>query len=204
MYGHRWRVLIHSILSVRHLLRFAYAHVQLVLYRPFLHYISPRHCHGTKVDELSYACAAAAVSVSRNIVHIGLEIRKQRVLSGPYWFMMYTEFFAVLSLVFYAIENPDKIGSHEVLMDAHAGRQMIADLADKSLSADKVTKALKVGEETFWIAMIPRMDRPPKSPRTTTDKVLYCRHSLTNYPKGWNRRARCDPRPAHGSGPRQD
>ncbi|KAG6014239.1 hypothetical protein E4U43_006772, partial [Claviceps pusilla] len=98
---------------------------------------------GTKVDELSYACAAAAVSVSRNIVHIGLEIRKQRVLSGPYWFMMYTEFFAVLSLVFYAIENPDKPGSHEVLSDAFAGRQMIADLASKSLSADKVTKALK-------------------------------------------------------------
>ncbi|KFG82695.1 putative Fungal specific transcription factor [Metarhizium anisopliae] len=129
---------------VRHLLRFAYAHVQLVLYRPFLHYISPRHSHGTKVDELSYACAAAAVSVSRNIVHIGLEIRKQRVLSGPYWFMLYTEFYAVLSLVFYAIENPDKPGSQEVLADAHAGRQMIADLADKSLSADRVTKALKV------------------------------------------------------------
>lgn len=62
--------------------------------------------------------------------------------------MMYTEFFAVLSLVFYAIENPDKPGSHEVLSDAFAGRQMIADLANKSLSADKVTKALKVGEET--------------------------------------------------------
>lgn len=136
---------------VRHLLRFAYAHVQLVLYRPFLHYISPRHSQGTKVDELSYACAAAAVSVSRNIVHIGLEIRKQRVLSGPYWFMLYTEFFAVLSLVFYAIENPDKPGSHEVLADAHAGRQMIADLADKSLSADRVTKALKVGKNSCVI-----------------------------------------------------
>ncbi|KID75097.1 Activator of stress response 1 [Metarhizium brunneum] len=133
-----------EVVRVRHLLRFAYAHVQLVLYRPFLHYISPRHSHGTKVDELSYACAAAAVSVSRNIVHIGLEIRKQRVLSGPYWFMLYTEFYAVLSLVFYAIENPDKPGSQEVLADAHAGRQMIADLADKSLSADRVTKALKV------------------------------------------------------------
>lgn len=129
---------------VRHLLRFVYAHVQLVLYRPFLHYVSPRLGQGTKVDELSYACAAAAISVSRNIVHIGLEIRKQRVLSGPYWFMLYTEFFAVLSLVFYVIENPEKPGSAEVLADARAGRQMIADLADKSLSADKVTNALKV------------------------------------------------------------
>ncbi|KAL6886933.1 fungal-specific transcription factor domain-containing protein [Trichoderma evansii] len=133
-----------EVVRVRHLLRFAYAHVQLVLYRPFLHYVSPRLSQGSRVDELSYACAAAAISVSRNIVHIGLEIRKQRVLSGPYWFMLYTEFFSVLSLVFYALENPDKPGSQEVLADARAGRQMIADLADKSLSAERVTGTLKV------------------------------------------------------------
>lgn len=129
---------------MRHLLRFAYAHVQLVLYRPFLHYISPRLRQGSDVDELSYACAAAAISVSRNIVHIGLEIRKQRVLSGPYWFMLYTEFFAVLSLVFYAIENPERPGSAEVLADARAGRKMIADLADKSEAADRLSASLKV------------------------------------------------------------
>lgn len=134
-----------EVVRVRHLLRFVYAHVQLVLYRPFLHYVSPRLSQGTKIDELSYACAAAAISVSRNIVHIGLEIRKQRVLSGPYWFMLYTEFFAVLSLVFYAIENPEKPGSAEVLADARAGQKMIADLAEKSISADRVTKSLKVG-----------------------------------------------------------
>lgn len=132
-----------EVVRVRHLLRFSYAHVQLVLYRPFLHYISPRLSQATEVDDLSYACAAAAISVSRNIVHIGLEIRKQGVLSGPYWFMLYTEFFAVLSLVFYALENPDKPGSHEVLGDAWAGRRMIADLADKSMAADRVTNALK-------------------------------------------------------------
>lgn len=115
-----------------------------MLYRPFLHYVSPRLSQGSKVDELSYACAAAAISVSRNIVHIGLEIRKQRVLSGPYWFMLYTEFFAVLSLVFYATENPEKPGSGEVLADARAGRQMIAALAEKSMSAERVTSALNV------------------------------------------------------------
>lgn len=58
--------------------------------------------------------------------------------------MLYTEFFSVLSLVFYALENPDKPGSQEVLADARAGRQMIADLADKSLSAERVTGTLKV------------------------------------------------------------
>ncbi|SPO04546.1 related to transcriptional activator Mut3p [Cephalotrichum gorgonifer] len=133
-----------EVVRVRHLLRFAYAHVQLVLYRPFLHYVSPRLSRGKDVDELSYACAAAAISVSRNIVHIGIEIRKQGVLIGPYWFMLYTEFFAVLSLVFYATENPQKNGTPEVLADAFAGRDMIFQLAEKSFAAKRVNKALDV------------------------------------------------------------
>lgn len=149
-----------EVVRVRHLLRFAYAHVQLVLYRPFLHYVSPRLCQGAKVDELSYACAAAAISVSRNIVHIGLEIRKQRVLSGPYWFMLYTEYFAVLSLIFYVIENPSKPGCGDVLSDARAGRQMIADVADKSMAADMLTTALNVS------LLEPHLERLPANPDT--------------------------------------
>jgi hypothetical protein len=100
---------------------------------------------GKHVDELSYACAAAAISVSRNIVHIGIEIRKQGVLAGPYWVMLYTEFFAVMSLVFYAVENPEKPGSGDVLSDAKAGRDMIADLKTKSQAAERASTALDVG-----------------------------------------------------------
>ncbi|KAF3800288.1 Activator of stress protein 1 [Colletotrichum gloeosporioides] len=133
-----------EVIRVRHLLRFAYAHVQLVLYRPFLHYVSPRISMDKNIDELSYACAAACISVSRNIVHIGIEIRKQNVLAGPYWFMLFTEFFAILSLVFYAIENPEKPGSAEVLEDAIAGRDIVAKLKNKSQAADRVTDALNV------------------------------------------------------------
>ena len=138
-----------NIDRVRHLLRFAYAHVQLVLYRPFLHYVSPRLSQGKNVDDLSYACAAAAISVSRNIVHIGIEIRRQGVLIGPYWFMLYSEFFAILSLVFYATENPQKPGTTEVLADAMAGKDMISDIADKSFAAQRVNKALNVSSLLF-------------------------------------------------------
>ncbi|KAK2923430.1 hypothetical protein FoTM2_016954 [Fusarium oxysporum f. sp. vasinfectum] len=151
---------------IRHLLRFAYAHVQFVLYRPFLHYISPRLSQGTKVDELSYACAAAAISVSRNIVHIGLEIRRQRVLSGPYWFMLYTEFSAVLSLVFYVTENPRKPGSGAVLADARAGKQMIAALAEKSMSAERMTNVLQV----LFDQIPEQLDAERMRPATTTKR----------------------------------
>ncbi|KAK3938339.1 putative transcriptional regulatory protein [Diplogelasinospora grovesii] len=133
-----------EVIRTRTLLRFGYAHVQMMLYRPFLHYVSPRLTAGKTIDERYYACAAAGISVSRNIVHIGIEIQKQAVLIGPYWFILYTEFFAILSLVFYALENPDKPGSMEILADARAGRDVIATLAQRSLAADRVTNALNV------------------------------------------------------------
>lgn len=131
-----------EVIRVRSLLRFTYAHVQMMLYRPFLHYVSPRLSAGKHVDERYYACAAACISVSRNIIRIGMEIRKQAVLTGPYWFILYTEFFAILSLAFYALENPDKAGIPEILADVHAGRDLIAGLSRTSLAADRVTDAL--------------------------------------------------------------
>jgi hypothetical protein len=129
---------------VRTLLRFGYAHVQMMLYRPFLHYISPRFTAGKKIEDRYYNCAAAGITVSRNIIHIGIEIQKQASLIGPYWFILYTEFFAILSLVFFVLENPDKPGSAEILADAKAGRDVIATLAKRSLAADRITTALNV------------------------------------------------------------
>ncbi|CAK7208594.1 Gypsy retrotransposon integrase-like protein 1 [Sporothrix bragantina] len=131
-----------EVIRVRTLLRFAYAHVQMMMYRPFLQYVSPRVPTGQQIDDRYYACAAAAVSISRNIVHIGLEIRKQAVLIGPYWFILYTEFFAILSLVYYALENPDKSGSPEILAEAMSGKAVIASLSKRSMAADRVTDAL--------------------------------------------------------------
>jgi hypothetical protein len=116
----------------------------MMLYRPFLHYISPRLTTGKKIDDRYYNCAAAGITISRNIVHIASEIQKQAVMIGPYWFIMYTEFFAILSLIFFVLENPDKPGSAEILADAKAGRDIIASLAQRSLAADRITSALNV------------------------------------------------------------
>lgn len=130
--------------SVRNLLRFAYAHVQMVLYRPFLHYVSPRISAGKDVNERAYACGAAGISVARNIVHIGTEMRKQVSLVGPYWFTLFTEFFAIISLVFFVLENQDKPGSVEILADAVAGKEMISELSGKSMVADRISGSLAV------------------------------------------------------------
>ncbi|KAI0118611.1 hypothetical protein GGR51DRAFT_554299 [Nemania sp. FL0031] len=132
-----------EVVRIRNLLRFAFAHVQMVLYRPFLHYVSPRFCAGKDISERAYACGAAYITVARNIVHIGTEMRKQVSLVGPYWFTLFSEFFAIISLVFFVLENQDKPGSKEILSDAIAGKNMIGELAAKSMVADRISSALE-------------------------------------------------------------
>ena len=128
---------------IQQLLRMAYAHIQMFLYRPFLHYVSPT-VKAKSVDKRSYACAAACVSVSRNIVHITGEMKKRGLLVGSYWFYMYTTFFAILSLVFFVIENPQSPTSKDILRDAHEGKETLASLAQRSMAADRCSKMLAV------------------------------------------------------------
>jgi hypothetical protein len=116
----------------------------MMLYRPFLHYVSPKSNVGRVVDDRSYACAAACVSVSRNVVHITAEMQRRGLLLGAYWFTMYTTFFAILSLAFFVLENPTKPGTEEVLANASAGRDALKALAKRSMAADRCSTALAV------------------------------------------------------------
>ncbi len=128
---------------IQQLLRMAYAHIQMFLYRPFLHYVSPTVKNKT-VDKRSYACAAACVSVSRNIIHITGEMKKRGLLTGAYWFYMYTTFFAILSLVFFVVENPQSPTSKDILRDASEGKSTLASLAQRSMAADRCSRTLAV------------------------------------------------------------
>ena len=131
------------LIRIRHLLRMAYAHCQMFLYRPFLHYVS-QTLQAKKTDKRFSACAGACISVSRNIVHLTTEMKKQGLLIGSYWFYMYTTFFSIISLVFFVLENPRDLKSEDILKDAYEGKDTLAGLATKSHAADRCSKVLAV------------------------------------------------------------
>ena len=116
-----------------------------MLYRPFLQYYSRRASADETADARYFAFAAAGISVCRNIIYIGLEIRRQGVLIGPYWFITNTQFFAILALVLYVLYNPDKPEASELFADAKLGKECISGLTQRSMAADRVTAALNVG-----------------------------------------------------------
>lgn len=113
------------------------------MYRPFIHYVSQTSQRG-KADKRSYACAAACVSVARNIVHITSEMKRRGLLVGAYWFVMYTTYFAIVSLVYFVLENPHSSTGEDILQDALEGRDTLASLARRSLAADRCTASLAV------------------------------------------------------------
>ncbi|KAK5173816.1 Gypsy retrotransposon integrase-like protein 1 [Saxophila tyrrhenica] len=126
---------------IQYLLRLSYAHTQVMLYRPFLHFVAMNK-REKPVDQRAYACAASYVNVSRNIVHITTEMKKNGLLNGAHWFTMYTSFFAILSLVYFAAENPDNPTTEAVMKDALEGKQILASLAQRSMAADRCTATL--------------------------------------------------------------
>lgn len=123
----------------------SYAHTQMMLYRPFLHYIGNQSRQTVKcTDKRAFACAAACISVSRNIVHITGEMKRRGLLIGAYWFTMYTTFFAILSLVYFYLDNLDNPASHDVLRDAQEGRETLEQVAKRSMAADRCSVVLGV------------------------------------------------------------
>ena len=138
---------------VQQLLRMAYAYVQMFLYRPFLHYVS-KTSHHPNTDKRSYACAAACVSVSRNVIHITQEMSRRGLLIGSFWFVMYTTFLAIMSLVFFALENPESKSSEEIIQDATTGKDILAGLAKSSMAADRCTQTLGVSTLKNFLFMI--------------------------------------------------
>lgn len=162
----QWLALTKSRVQQR--LRMAFAHVQMFLYRPFLHYISQKS-PAKMTDKRSYACAAACVSVSRNIIHISDEMKKRGLLNGSYWFYMYTLFFAILTLVFFVLENPSSSTTQDIMKDALAGKETLASLARTSRAADKSMQilAVRIPVSAYWL------------------DLLNCRRGcLSNYPIG--------------------
>lgn len=112
------------------------------MYRPFLHYVTGGPLD-RDVDKRSYACAAACVSVARNVVHITAGMKKKRLLDGSFWFTMHTTYFAILTLLFFIFENPDSTTARDgILKDALEGKNVLGGLAKNSLAADRCAQSL--------------------------------------------------------------
>ena len=69
---------------------------------------------------------------------------KQDILTGPYWFSIYTTFCTTLSLTFHVWENAEVENALETIKDAEYGRHVLTRLAYQSKAAESLSQTLGV------------------------------------------------------------
>lgn len=83
-------------------------------------------------------------------------MEKQDILSGPYWFSIYTIFCATLALTFHVWENAEVENALETIKDAEYGRHVLTRLAYQSTAAESLSQTLGVSldPDTYHIIVL--------------------------------------------------
>lgn len=128
------------------LLHLSFLHVQIILYRPFIHYVSHKYAASVP-DPLSLQRARNCINVSRTVVKLGQEMLDKSLIAGSYWYANYTIFYSVAGLLFYTheAEPSDKESAREyydILKDAENGRNLLLRLKDTSMAANRTYNIL--------------------------------------------------------------
>lgn len=145
------------------LLHLSFLHVQIILYRPFIHFLS-RNFVSANTDKLSLQRANNSIVVARTVVRMAQEMVNKNLISGSYWYACYTIFYSVAGLLFYIHEAdlPDKDSArkyYEILKDAECGRNVLMQLKDTSMAANRTYNILnkifeKLNSKTIQLSLM--------------------------------------------------
>lgn len=124
-------------------LRLAYAHVEMVLYRPFLHHLVRRSSDAIP-DLRSYACGSACVKAAMQVIWLVQHMEKQNMLTGTYWLTVYMTFFASMALLLFSVADHQDPTARDALQAAEEGRRILKVLAESCLTAAEAADSLTV------------------------------------------------------------
>jgi hypothetical protein len=136
-------------LKANRLLHMSYLHVKIILYRPFIHYISANVKSVSSTDLACIEKAKNCINVARIVVKLSEDMINKNMLSGSYWFSIYTIFFSVACLVYYVHFAPsiNRNGQPDseyiaIKKDAENGKRVLDILKDSSMAARRTYNIL--------------------------------------------------------------
>lgn len=149
------------------LLRLAYLHIQLALYRPFIHLTSYKYRQLGNINKDTTQYGMHCINVAIQIVELAAEMHQHKLLNGNYWFGVYSVFYSVSCLIYYVHENSSagsKYDVEQVNRYATKGKDVLVDLKTSSSAAQRAyqtlnvmferlnqrTKAFHVGHEKYF------------------------------------------------------
>ncbi|CAK7896480.1 activator of stress genes 1 [[Candida] anglica] len=122
-------------------LHLAFLNCQIMLYRPFIHFIST----GSNIrrsDPRSLIRGRNCIKVARMVVKLANKMIDQNLLVGTYWFSMYTIFFSIACLIYYFhFANYRNASS--------SGVNYAGVLFDDDLNIDMIKKDIEVGKKVL-------------------------------------------------------
>ncbi|KAL2833813.1 fungal-specific transcription factor domain-containing protein [Aspergillus cavernicola] len=137
------------LMRAQYILAMLYAHVQLYLYRPFLHYaVEARHQNSTPLAGIS-PYATASVQASENVIALCEEMYGRGLLNGDYW-PVTRMLVSSIATILYFIVAPRTLYEADVLFKTlAAGRRILSRLAEHSCPANRGKVILTVTISTL-------------------------------------------------------
>ncbi|KAL6454637.1 ASG1 Activator of stress genes protein 1 [Candida maltosa Xu316] len=121
-------------------LHLAFLNCQIILYRPFIHFISDS-MEASSSDPRSLIRGRNCIKVARMVVKLANKMIDQKLLLGTYWFSMYTIFFSIACLIYYFhFANYSNNGS---------GFNYAGILFDDDLNIDMIKKDIEIGKKVL-------------------------------------------------------
>lgn len=134
------------------LLHFSFLQVQIVLYRPFIHYLifnENKFKVNSPNDELSIKRGEMCKKIAKQTILLAKEMMERNYLNGNHWFSIYTIFFSVAGLIFYVHEatpnenNPDEMKEYFECADlCKVAKQILDSLKGSSKAASRTYNVL--------------------------------------------------------------
>ncbi|AET40152.1 Asg1p Ecym_5397 [Eremothecium cymbalariae DBVPG len=132
-------------------LHFSFLYVQIMLYCPFIHYLSPIT---PQSNTLSIQRAHNCVSVARTVVSLSQEMLQKNIISGSSWFCIYAIFFGVSCLINYihgaSPKDKESIEEYKQIMnEIEIGKTILLQLKRTSSAATRIHNILLTLFKTF-------------------------------------------------------
>ena len=114
-----------------------YAHIQLCLYRPFLHCILETTDPPSLSDKGSSSCAAACIEASQTIVALCEDMFKRGLLAGTDWPVMRLLTSCLMTLLYVIILSRRPHEADSLCESFTTGRRILTHIAKKSFPGQR-------------------------------------------------------------------
>ena len=148
-----------DLFSSQLMLRMYYAHVQMVLYRPFLHHALKDVRRSSRVSLKAYACGSACIKAAMQVVWLAERMEASNLFNAAHWFVTLIVAFTAACLVLFVTSNQGDPTVNETAEAVQRIRDLCSRHAQHNTSMRRCLHFLEVRESLASTSFVHVPDR---------------------------------------------